>query len=196
MKKLTRYQLSKISKNLDYYFNLANEEDFKSGLVWYKDANDICKDIATKYDSNTFIAASVISALSPRNLWQQNILDAYKVFEAIKNNVPAEDIKVCTFHTNKFKAFNIVNNNIHITSKSLKTYNFVYNIALLSDAHLTIDIWHLRACMNKSIKINSASIGKLAYQQIKELTINKANKLGLKGYQYQAIIWNILRNNN
>ena len=196
MKELTKYKLNNISKNLDYYFNLANESEIKSGLNWYKEANDICKDIAQKYNTNTFIAASVISALSPRNKWSQNILDAYKVFEAIENNITPEQIKVCTFHTNKFKAFNIVNNNIQITNKSLKTYNFVNNIALLSESHLTIDIWHLRACMHKSIKISSASIGRLAYSQIKELTINKANKLGLSGYQYQAIIWGAIRNNN
>ena len=35
----------------------------------------------------------------------------------------------------------------------------------------------------------TTTIGKLAYQQIKQLTINKANKLGIKGYQLQAILW-------
>ena len=47
MRKLTKYQLQKISRNLDKYFNLASEDDIKSGLVWYQQANDICKDIAS-----------------------------------------------------------------------------------------------------------------------------------------------------
>jgi len=100
-----------------------------------------------------------------------------------------EDIKVCTFHKNKFKAFNCIQNKVLITDKSLKTYNFVNNMAYLDNDFLTVDIWHLRACFNKSIQINSAAIGRIAYQQIKELTIKKANILGLKGFELQAIIW-------
>jgi len=194
MKKLTPYQLTKISRNLDYYFNKATKQEIKTGLSWYKDANNICKDIATKYDTTTLIAAQVISALSPRNKWDKNIKDSYKVFEAIKNGIPAESIKVSTFHTNKFKSYAIINNNVQITDKSLKTYNFVNNIALLSENHITIDIWHLRACFSRIIKIDKANVGRVAYQQIKELTIKKANKLGIKGYELQAIIWGSIRN--
>jgi len=194
MKKLTSYELTKISRNLDYYFNKATTEEIKTGKEWYTIANDICKDIATKYSTTTLIAAQVLSALSPRNKWQQNVKDTYKVFEAVKHGLHPEDIKVCTFHKNKFKAFNIISNNVQITDKSLKTFNFVHNIAFLSNNHLTIDIWHLRACFSRMIKIDKASIGRIAYQQIKTLTLNKANEVGLKGYQYQAVIWGSIRN--
>ena len=39
------------------------------------------------------------------------------------------------------------------------------------------------------IKINSATIGRVAYEQIKQLTLKKAAKLGLKGFEFQAILW-------
>ena len=194
MKKLTKYQLRQISKNIDFYFNLSTKKQITEGKQWYINANNICKDIAQKYQTDLLTAAQVIAALSPRNKWQQNIKDSYKIFEAIKNNIEPEKIKVCTFHTNKFKAYNIAKNKITITDKSLKTYNFCKNIALLDKDSLTIDIWHLRACFNKQIKINSATIGRPAYQQIKQLTINKANKLGLTGYQLQAILWLTVQN--
>ena len=195
MRKLTSKQLTRVNNNLNYWFNKATKQDIKEGLEWYQTAHDICKDISLQFDTTTLIAAQVISALSPRNKWEQNIKDSYKVFEAVKYGIHPTDIKVCTFHTNKFKAFNIIANNIQITDKSLKTYNFVHNIANLSNQHLTIDIWHLRACFFFTMKIDSANIGRLAYQQIKELTLKKANKLGIKGYQLQAIIWNSIRNN-
>ena len=168
MKKLTAGAIRNISSNLDYFFNIATKKEIKQGLDWYKNAN---------------------SALSPRNKWGQNIKDANKLCEAYVLGLHPEDIKVCTFHTNKFKAFNILASNSEITANSLKTFNFVNNIAYLSIEHLTIDIWHLRACFFNDIKINSASIGKLAYEQIKVLTIKKANKLGFKGFELQAIIW-------
>lgn len=199
MKKLTKYYLKSISNNLDDIFNMANENEIAYGKRWYIDANEICKDITVKFNTNTVVAANVISSLSPRNKWKQNIKDAYKLFEATKLGLSPEDIKVCTFHTNKFKAFNAVNNNVLITDKSLKTFNFVNNMAFLSEEHLTVDIWHLRACFNKLIKIDNASIGRIAYEQIKNLTIRKAKSLGFKGYEFQAIIWLVMQrtyNNN
>jgi len=189
MKKQTKKQLNKISKNLDYFFNLATKQDIKSGSNWYQDANNITKDISSKYDVNPYKVASVISCLSPRNRWEQNLKDAAKVCEAFKFGLHPEDIKVCTFHTNKYKAFNILAGNLEITLNSLKTFNFVQNIAYLNDDYLTVDIWHIRACLKEYRSIKNANIGKVAYQQIKELTIKKAEELNLTGFQYQAILW-------
>ena len=195
MKALTKHQLRKISKNLDKYFNQATSEDIKQGKQWYKDANRICQDMARRYNTDAMTAAQVISALSPRNRWTQNIWDAYTIFDAVQDGLSPEDVKVCTFHTNKFKAFNIAKNKTKITDKSLKTYNFCQNIANLCAESLTIDIWHLRGCMDKLIKIDNASIGRLAYGQIKKLTIKKAEQLGLKGYEFQAILWLTIQKN-
>ena len=189
MKKLTPAAIRNISSNLDYFFNIATKSEIKQGLNWYKNANNEANIISKKYNLDVHKVSQVISALSPRNKWGQNIKDANKLCEAYVLGVHPTDIKVCTFHTNKFKAFNILGNNLEITNKSLKTFNFVNNIAFLSKEHLTVDIWHLRACFFNDIKINSASIGKLAYEQIKALTIDKANKLGLQGFELQAIIW-------
>ncbi len=190
MKKLNRYQLNKISLSLDKWFNIATDEEIKNGRKWYADANQIIKEIANQFNTTEIIAASVLSALSPRNKWEQNIKDTIKVFQAIKDGKSAEQIKVCTFHTNKFKAFEIAKGNKTITKDSQKTFAFVNNIAHLYNNFVTIDVWHLRACFNKTM----GSCGRLAYEQIQKLTIKKADKLGLKGYEYQAIIWESIRN--
>jgi hypothetical protein len=189
MRKLEQNQLRAIKRNLNYFFDKATNKDIKQGLQWYKKANSEANNIAKKYDLDVYKVSQVISALSPRNKWSQNIKDANKLCEAFTLGLHPTDIKVCTFHSNKFKAFNILSNNINITNNSLKTYNFVNNIAYLSSEHVTVDIWHLRASFKNNIKINNANIGKIAYKQIKDITINIANKLGLKPYDLQAIIW-------
>ena len=195
MKKQSKYELQKISKNLDYFFNLATDEEIKQGKRWYKEANQFCEEVAKEYNVTPLQVASVVSALSPRNRWEQNLIDAKKVFKAISEGKQAEDIKVCTFHKNKFKAFELAKGNIYITEDSPKTYNFVRNIAHLDPTALTVDIWHIRACLKQFKSISTAQIGKVAYKQIKGLTIKKAQKLGLKGYEYQAIIWLSVQNN-
>ena len=58
MKKLTKYQLSKISKNLDYYFNIATKQDIKKGLNWYKQANNKAVEISKKYNIDVYKVAT------------------------------------------------------------------------------------------------------------------------------------------
>ena len=195
MIKQTKTELKKISKNLDYFFNLATDDEIREGKQWYKLANQFCNNVANEFNTTPLIVASVVSALSPRNRWTQNLIDAKRVFQAIEEGREPEQIKVCTFNRNKFKAFELAKGNIFISEDSRKTYNFVRNIAHLDDSALTIDIWHIRACLKRFQAINKASIGKIAYSQIKALTIKKAQKLGLKGFEYQAIIWLAAQNN-
>jgi len=191
MKKLTKNQLSKVSKNLDHYFNLASSQDIENGLNWYKDANQFCIEQSKLFNLSPFVVASVVSALSPRNKWNTNLKDAITVLSAVKNNISPENIKVSTFHTNKFKAFALVKGLKEISNESRKTYAFVCNVGNLDYTRITVDVWHLRACFNQTC----GSVGKLAYDQLERLTISKAKKLGLKGFEYQAIIWNAVKNN-
>ena len=189
MRKLEKNQIRSIKRNLSFFFDHATNKDIKEGIAWYKNANTEANKIAKKYDLDVYKVAQVISALSPRNKWIQNLKDADKLCEAFVLGLHPTDIRVSTFHSNKFKAYNILADNKAITINSLKTYNFVNNIAFLSSEHVTVDIWHLRSCFKNNIKINNANIGKIAYEQIKNITINLANKLGLKPFELQAVLW-------
>jgi hypothetical protein len=192
MKELTIPQLKEVNNNLDKYFDLATDKDIDNGIAWYKQAHYICKNLAEQYNTNLEVVASIISALSPRNKWEQNIKDTITVLNAISNDLSPEDIKVCTFHKNKHKAFLLGRGLTSITNKSLKTFSFVNNIAKLDESYITVDVWHLRACFGKTIITTPTP---KAYEQLQQLTINKAKQKGLKGFEYQAIIWNSIKNN-
>jgi hypothetical protein len=191
MKKLTKNQLAKVSKSLDHYFNLATDEQINDGLNWYKKANQFCRDQEQIFGIGSDIIASVLSALSPRNKWATNLKDTVTVLNAVKNGQGPTDVKVSTFHTNKFKAFALALGTIQITNESRKTYSFVCNVGNLDEARATVDVWHLRACFNQTI----GALGQIAYDQLERLTISKAKKLGLKGFEYQAIIWASVQSN-
>jgi hypothetical protein len=192
MKKLTKYQLKKVSDRLENLFNLASDSDIKSGISWYGEANGFCQTMRAKYGIDERIVASVVSALSPRNKWATNLKDAENVIKAHKNNVRPEDMKVSTFHSNKFKAFALLDGKLEITNDSRKTFAFVKNVGELDESRVTVDVWHLRACFGKTIE---TGVGKLAYDQIEKLTIKKACEVGLKGFEYQAIIWLVAQKN-
>jgi hypothetical protein len=192
MKQLTDTQLAEINSNLDNYFALATDSDIDNGIAWYKQAHYICKDLAKQYNTKLETVASIISALSPRNKWPQNIKDTITVLDAIHRDLTPDDIKVCTFHRNKHKAFLLGKDQASITDKSLKTFSFVNNIANLDASYVTIDVWHLRACFGRTI---NTTPNRKAYDQIRRLTLAKAESKGLKGFEYQAIIWNSVKNN-
>lgn len=191
MTALTKYQRSKVRVNLRDIFNSATEADIVGGVKWYKSAHDICLKYATKYDTTTERVAQIMSALSPNNKWERNIIDTESVLKAVKAGATAEQVKVCTFHANKFKAFAIARGELSIAATSPKTFAFVRNIGALDDTKVTIDLWHLRACFGETIE---TGLTLKRYRELERITIEEAKKVGLKGYEFQAIVWEALRN--
>jgi hypothetical protein len=190
---LSNYKITKIEKNLNHFMceALKNEATTMGGLMWYKDANSFCRVVSKKYGIPTFTVASVVSALSPRNKWEQNLKDAVKVIEAFQAGVSPESIKVCTFHKNKFKAFDILEGKKEIEFSSRKTYSFVKNISELNNDFVTVDVWHIRACFNKMII--KKSLTPKEYDQIVKVTKKVAEENGFFGYEFQAVVWEQIR---
>lgn len=192
LKKLTSYYKNRVRENLRTYFDLATQEHINNGRQWYATAYQICESIEKEFDYRYDVdtIAGVISALSPRNKWERNIDDARAVLRAVIDDINPDDISVCTFNTNKAKGFEIAKGRVSITKSSRKTFSFVQNIAHLDDRYVTIDVWHLRAMFRKTI---DSGLTPAKYDELAKITIEEANKVGLQGYQYQAIIWECIR---
>jgi len=183
-----------IRSNLRFWFNLASSDEFEDGLNWYKRANEECISMA-KY-APMLQVAGVISALSPNNNWNRNLIDARNVLKAVQEQKSADKVKVCTYDQNKLKAFEIARGNKEILEKSPKTYAFAKNVGELDSNFVTVDVWHLRACQTRSFsrKNLSESCTPLQYKIISDETMKVAKECGLKGYEFQAIVWVTIRN--
>lgn len=190
---ITNYSDTKIKNRLNYWFSLATEQEIKDGKNWYKEAQDFAKYLSETYKIDSYVCASVISALSPNNKWQRNKIDAEVVIKAYLNGIDPENIKVCTYNANKVKAFRILKGEI-ITEKSPKTHAFAMNVGLLSSDHITIDKWHLRACLTKEKTDVVESCTNVQYRRVEKITSQLAKEKGLKGYEFQAIVWVAIRN--
>jgi hypothetical protein len=191
IKSLSPYHKRKIKKNLLEMYEKRTDQHTQEGMQWYKTANQICVDMGKQLDYDPAVVAQVISALSPRNKWEKNIIDTRTVLEAVNDGKNPEDVKVSTFHSNKNKAFEIARGERGIDQASPKTYSFVKNIAELDDSKVTIDVWHLRACFGKTIE---SGLTPLRYKQLEQLTLKCAEMVGVRGYEFQAIVWGIVRN--
>lgn len=189
---LSKYKQNKISDNLDRAFDRASADDLIQGFGWYTKANGIVQRLAVEYAYPANTVASVLSALSPRNKWKRNIFDTETVLRAVNDGLTPDDVSVSTFNSNKRKAFRIATDRDQITQDSRKTFAFVQNIAYLDPDYVTIDVWHLRASFTNMI--HPKSLTPLRYDQIQEITLNNAHRHRIKGYEYQAIVWGVLRN--
>ena len=89
-----------------YYLSKAYEK--KHGEIWYKVANKSCSAIAKKVGMHSAIVVGVLSALSPNNKWERNVIDAENMCIAYKSDIPLDDVKVCTYNANKQKAIKIL----------------------------------------------------------------------------------------
>ncbi len=173
------------------YLNTATNEEIKDGITWYPDANKIVTDMSILHNIDSFKCSAVLSALSPANKWQQNIKDCNLVLDSFNNNVHYTDIKVSTYHSNKIKAYNILNNTIQLSyNGSFKTYSFCQNIAYLNDNYITLDMWMVRALLNKANHTFTIK----QYETLHKCFKIVSQETGLKVYEIQAVVWVTFRN--
>lgn len=186
----------KIKNSLRRWFHESSVAQRNAGFDWYKSAQLFVRTIAAKYDLSSYKVAGVVSALSPNNKWFQNKKDAVTVIEAFIAGNDATSVKVCTYHANKYRAFDILAGD-RVDGHGHKTHSFAMNVGLLSPSHITIDKWHIRACLahldtDPSSDIQQ-SIAPNQYRRVEAITAELALELGLKGYELQAIIWITIR---
>ena len=96
------------TKNIIAIYKLANPSEIKHGLTWYVNATKDCKEIAIKYDLPIHIVIGVVSALSPNNKWERNIVNADDLCKAFIDGQDMDSIKVSTYHKMKQKAWSIL----------------------------------------------------------------------------------------
>tara|TARA_R110000787_G_scaffold281620_1_gene393045 strand:+ start:475 stop:1086 length:612 start_codon:yes stop_codon:yes gene_type:complete len=188
----------KILNSLERWIESATPSQRQSGMHWYSEAQQWAKYLAETFGINRYKSAAVISALSPNNKWERNKVDAFNVCQAWKDGKTANDVKVCTYGANKKKAFEILSGETEITADSPKTHAFAANVGLLAADFVTVDKWHIRACLcspKEGIKDSVESCTAAQYRRIEALTLILARKYGLKGYELQAIIWVSIKEN-
>jgi len=196
MKTVTKTTDRIIKSNLKRWFEAATDEDKASGMAWYEDAQNFTSYLSEKYGIERYICATVVSCLSPNNKWERNKIDAETVIKAFLNNIAPDSIKVCTYNNNKLKAFRALNGEL-ISEKAPKTHAFAMNVGLLSPDHVTIDKWHIRACLIKpteGVVPCVETVTALHYRRVERITSELAHELNLKGYELQAIIWVAIKN--
>lgn len=196
---IAKHNDREIIRNLQAWIDIATRQQMREGKAWYKEAQKFTRNLSKIHKVDKYIVAAVTSALSPNNKWLRNKLDANSLIAAFMEGRSIDSFKVCTYSANKRKAWLIMEEGAEIAAKSPKTHAFAMNIGRLSEKHVTIDKWHIRACLCKpseGIVDNCLeSVTSAQYRRIEAITARLAEENKLKAYQLQAVIWVAIKQN-
>ena len=199
---MTYSQLSHNAREIVARFTLATSQEVQAGRDWYPNALKICHSISNRYSVPASTVAGVVSALSPRNEWSRNIIDAEAMCKLHQSHATRKDLqrlKVCTFTKNKTLAISMltlpaIEAHVILTGdKRLEFYNCIYRPHLddvCIDGH-AYSVW-----LGERVPTHKApTIGKKLRKQIKQdyrdacSFLNEELNTSYTAADIQAITW-------
>jgi hypothetical protein len=198
--------------NILEIYKQSSDNEIIEGKQWYKQANELSKLMAVKYNLTVIQTSGIIAALSPGTNWNQNIIDANNLCSLLNVGKDIHAIVCTTYNQNKLKASYLYHNRnltknevfqilLGRSKKVNKTSSFFLNIlSPESDDICTIDrhAYRINLGITESIDV--------PLTEKRYLCMNKAykqasNQLNISSIELQAIVWltfkrlnNIIRN--
>lgn len=190
-------------ENIISIYQMATPEEKRDGIVWYVNAYADCKRIAVDLNVSIHIVVGIVSALSPNNKWDRNVMNARDLIRGFLNGEHAEDIKVSTYHAMKKKAWSILeampdNEGVITILNGQKITAFYRNImghdTCTVDGHAKNIYYGVR----HGLTDDKSNVGKKEYQEISQAYVEAGKKVrvngrSLKAFEIQAITWVVWR---
>jgi len=200
MRRLSETSDRAIAARLRSWLRVATDRQRAEGLAWYPMAQEFAANLAARVGITRHAAANVIAALSPRNRWERNLMDAEHLAKAWAAGEPQESVTVCTPHANRRKAWAALEG-IPISDKSPKCHAFAAAISGLDPARVTIDCWAMRSALVPPGELArlpappdcQESPTEVQYRRLERLHLAAAEREGLAGFELQAIVWVAIR---
>jgi hypothetical protein len=193
--------------NILAIYNQASENEVINGTKWYKDANNMTKLMAEKYNLTHIQTAGIVASLSPGTNWNQNIIDANHLCSFLKAGQSIDNIVVTTYNQNKFKAFKIYQNS-QITKNECfklilgasvrvnKTSSFFLNILHPDQSDIvTIDRHSFRVNLGLT-ELPAIALTEKRYRIMAQAYKTASLKLNINPIDLQAITWLTFRRIN
>lgn len=182
--------------NLTQYVECATDAQFDEGKTWYISARCTAKSLANEYGLTLVQTSGIIAALSPRNNWDRNLIDAQAVLNCYRENGNIDSVKTSTYGANKIKAWRIANGESPIDvlggDKVCAFYDNILNAECL-DSQVTVDVWAARAAVAEMGTKNELNIDSSLYDKVRQAYQAVASKIGITAKQLQAVIWVVIR---
>jgi hypothetical protein len=198
--------------NILEIYKQSTNNDIISGKQWYKQANEISKLMAVKYNLTEIQTAGIIASLSPGTNWSQNIIDANNLCSLLQIGKDIKSVTVTTYHRNKLKSHylwlhpELSEKGVFLiilgTSKQVnKTSSFFLNILHPNNDDIcTIDRYAYRINLGLTETID-LQLTENRYKVMNSAYKQAGKQLNISAIELQAIVWltfrrlnNIIRN--
>jgi len=173
-------------KTINKILDKTNAQQRHDGKIWYTKLNRYCRDLGAQYNEPTWKVTAIMSALSPRTRFKNNVHDTEQILRHGKN----AKLKSPLF---KKKAFAIYDATCYNEVRALfkektgrKTLSFWENLMLVGN-RTTIDVHMIR-----HLGIEGSLTDK-KYREAEKAIQDYAKKINVKAYDLQAILWCTVR---
>ena len=178
--------MNKTKKLIEKILDGASTSHRYDGKIWYTRLNRFCRDLGTKYNQPTWKVTAIMSALSPRTSFANNIYDTEQLLKhghTAKLKSPlfrkkALDIYDATCYDDVRVLFR--------ESTGRKTLSFWENLMLVGD-RATIDVHMIR---HLGIE---GSLTQKKYREAEQAIRDYAKNINMKTYDLQAVLWCAVR---
>jgi hypothetical protein len=181
-------------RNILKVLSQCTDAELQHGLTWYSDAREQCQVMADKYELPLRIVVGVVSALSPTNRWERNLIDASNMLRVYTDGGYVESTSPCTYKTMRDKAWSILQTNPHSDDSVL----FLLKGPKISDFFSCImghDVCvidgHAWCIANNDRRTMQEvpNIGKKLRVELQKAYSSAGKSNGLTAYQMQAATW-------
>lgn len=175
-----------MKKTIEKILDKSTNNHRQDGKIWYTRLNRHCRDLGIKYGQPTWKVAAIMSALSPRTSFQNNLHDTESLLKGGENAY----LKSPLFRK---KALDIYNATCYNEVKPMfrektgrKTLSFWENLMLIGN-RATIDVHMIR---HLGIE---GSLTQKKYREAEKAIQDYADKVNMTAYDLQAVLWCTVR---
>jgi len=182
-------------RNILKTYRQATAQEIHNGVTWYANANSEAQAVADMHQVPLRIMVGVIAALSPNNKWSRNVSNASDMIGAFLRGDPVEMCKPSTYLTMRDKAWSILeqmppsDDAVVTILRGQKIVSFFHNI--MGHDNCTIDGHAFNIAMGKRLGLTDPEVNvtKGMYQELQAAYRRAGKRVGLKGFEIQAITW-------
>lgn len=175
-----------MQKIIENILDQANKQNIEQGKMWYTKLNRYCRDLGETYNVPTWKVTAIMSCLSPRTSFKNNVHDTEQLLKyghSAKLKSPLFRKKALAIYD--ATCYNEVRK-MFSESTGRKTLSFWENLMLVGN-RATIDVHMIR-----HLKIDG-SLTQKKYREAEKAIQDYADKLKIKAYDLQAILWVVVR---
>lgn len=181
--------MKKYVDNVLRVYEACSELEKNASKDWYLRARAWCEHRAQVYGMRVRTVAAVVSALSPRNKWERNLLDADQLLYYASNGYSAAMVVSSTFEKNVLKAYDIVEfDKPELVETGPKTRSFLDCIDNPKCDAVVVDVWAYRV-IEGDLKLKAVGFSDECYEKYADAYRRAADEVELLPMQIQAITW-------